>query len=161
MNITDRQLAILHHTLGLEPTKRTPYRNHYMAGPGHYAQPDLDALESAGLMRHGRAPSFCAADDVLYCCTETGQAYAIDNLPEPPKRTRYQQFMDDDFGHSFAEWLGIEVPKYEWRDYFTRERAVRMVSPRATGEWKSTQKDAKASYKLALKSSNPHGWRYA
>jgi len=152
MNITTAQLAMLHHALGVDPRKRTPYRNHYVAGPGHYAQPDLEVLESAGLMQRGRTPGFCDPGDVIYHCTDKGKSFALDNLAQPPKRSRYEQFLDDDYGHSFAEWLGIEVPKLECGDYWYETKGqVRYKSSRAIGAWAATQKQAKANYKEALK----------
>jgi hypothetical protein len=150
MIITAKQLALLHHTLGLRPDRRISSRNHFMAGPGHHDQADLEALEVVGLMVRRAAPAFCKASDVLFRATDAGQEVALELLPLPPKLSRYQQFMHDDFGHSFAEWLGIEVPKFETRNYFGPDEMVRMSSSRATGEWKATKKDAKASYKAAL-----------
>ena len=52
-----QQIELLHHTLGLSPRCREPYRNHFVAGPGHHAQADLLELVRLGLMERARAPS--------------------------------------------------------------------------------------------------------
>lgn len=175
MNITSAQLGLLHHSLGVDPRRRTPFRNHYVAGVGHYAQPDLEALEAAGMMRRGLTPAFCGKGDIVYHCTDAGEAYALDNLPQPPKRSRYQQFLDDDYGHSFAEWMGIEAPEIQWSGYrsyfgvpdehyrYRRREFTRgdRWSPEIIGEWKPTKKGAKESYKAALKARNAQLASYA
>ncbi len=151
-SISKAQLGLLHHALGLHPERRTPFRNHFLAGPGHHAQADLEVLEAAGLMKRRHAPTFCDKDDVLFQCTEKGEAYAVEHLEEPPKRSKYEQFMRDDFGLSFSEWLGIERPRRERNSHWGEtEGWHRMSSSRATGYWKPTAGEAKASYKDALK----------
>lgn len=161
MNISSKQLNLLHHTLGLRPDQRQPYRNHFVAGPGHHDQADLLALVCAGLMTREPAPKFCAPGDEVFRCTEDGAEYALERLPKPPKRTRYDEYLDADYGHSFAEWLCIDPPEVETRtDWSTRKTEYRMVRNRygisrrsstVVGEWKPTKKEAKASYKAALK----------
>lgn len=155
MNITPKQLDLLHHTLGLTPERREPYRNHFVASEGHHDLADLKALEVAGLMARSPTPKFCDADDMVFHVTDAGRAYALDNLPQPPKRTRYQQFMDDDYGQSFADWLGINLPRIESNYRHGKDHLCRYVRRdydgwTLAGEWKSTKKDAKASYKAAL-----------
>jgi len=157
--ISAHQLDLLHHTLGLTPTCRTSYRNHFVAGPGHHDQVDLEALEVAGLMKRAPTPAFCDATDVVFCCTEMGHDYALDNLPQPPKYSRYQEYLRSECSEGFAWWLGIDVPEFEtyarhWSPFaFGKsipEHWVRMRSSRAIGEFCKTQKEAKASYKAAL-----------
>lgn len=150
IEITSGQLGLLHHTLGINERRRSPFRNHFMAGPGHYAQADLEALESHGLMVRGQTPGFCDPGDALFRVTEAGREHAIAALPAPRKRSRYEEYLDADVGYSFAEFLGIEVPQ---RDY-SRDRRTpkhfRLVSKLAKGGYAPTLKDAKASYKAAL-----------
>ena len=151
---TDRQIGLLHHTLGLRPDQREPYRNHFLAGPGHHDMPDLEALETAGLIKRTNPPSFCREQDILFCVTDAGKNLAIERLPEPPKRTRYEEYLRADCCESFAEWLGITKPEYEYSN-----QGVRMVRKRSTywgfelieGEWCQTKKEAKASYKKTLR----------
>ncbi|MEN1677932.1 hypothetical protein AAIH03_36905, partial [Pseudomonas aeruginosa] len=56
LSIPEQQLRMLHHTLGLRPDQRKSHRNHYLAGPGHYAMSDLEALVEVKLMVVGRTP---------------------------------------------------------------------------------------------------------
>lgn len=158
--ITDKQLGLLRHTLGVTPKRREPYRNHFVAGPGHHDQADLEALEAAELMERAPTPKFMDADDVVFRCTAAGRAYAIDNLPLLPKQSKWEDYLDADYGHSFAEWLGIERPRVECHHPYGRKPEYRVYrSPRdwlgetmpVRGEWKPTKKEAKANYKEALR----------
>jgi len=151
--ITKSQLRLLHHTLGVTPERREPYRNHFVASVGHHDQPDLEKLEEAGLMARSPTPKFCNASDMVFHVTEAGRAYALDNLPQPPKLSKYEQYLRSESGLTFAEWLGIEVPKREYEGYWSKDRRVRLKSDRATGEWAKTIKEARASYKEKLKVS--------
>jgi len=155
--VTDAQLHLLHHTLGISPERREPYRNHFVAGPGHYAQPDLEMLELAGFMQRGRTPAFCNHSDVVFQVTELGREYAIDHLPPAPKRTRFQEFLAFDGGYdTFADFLGIRLPEVEWNGKWGNASLYRYVRRDWTyridvvGEWKPTKKEAKATYKTAL-----------
>lgn len=152
--LSESQLHILHHTLGLTPERRDSYRNHFLAGPGHHDMPDLEALEAAGFVERRGAPKFCRENDIMFFVTDAGQTVAIDNLPEPPKLTSYQEYLRSECCESFAEWLGIVEPevqqgrlgwKYERRRYDAVGR-IEIVS----GAWMPTKKEAKASYKEAL-----------
>ena len=159
--ITDRQLSILHHTLGLRPDRREPWRNHYLAGQGHHSLPDLELLERAGLMQRRSPPLFCAEEDVLFTCTEKGKALAVELLPPEPKRTKYQDYLHSESADGFAWHLGINLPKYEsrvrnnhieWRMY--RILRGRYWDRDVQGDWRKTKKDAKAIYKCELKKAN-------
>ncbi len=68
----------------------------------------------------------------------------------PKSIGRYRDFINADYGHSFAEWLGFDAPKYEFHYSDAGEATYRMVSSRARGEFKRTKGAAKASYKIAL-----------
>ena len=155
--ITPHQLHLMHHTLGVSPERREPYRNYFVAGPGHHDQDHLEALEVAGLMARGFRPAFLEGDDVVFRCTDAGRAYALENLPHPPKRTKYDEYMHSDSGLSFAGWLGIRTPREEcnWKwGSECRYRYVRLdwsYRQDVAGEWKPTKKEAKASYKEALR----------
>lgn len=151
--ISAHQLSLLNHALGLRPDRREPFRNHFVAGDGHHDQADLLALVDAGMMTRRDNPKWMGGGD-LFHVSDAGTEYAIAHLPMPPKRTRYQEYLDSECGMSFGEWLmGWDLPKYE-RDYsFPRGDRVRMKSQRATGEYCETKKAAKASYKAALATS--------
>lgn len=157
-NVTPDQLRILHHTLGLRPDRRTPYRDHFVAGPGHSDMPDLEALEAAGLMERRRTPALCDQSDVVFGCTAAGQSYAVEHLPPEPKLTRYDEYLRSDTGHSFAEWLGIREPRIEFRGPFNacEYRMFRIngfYERDIYGDWAPTKKAAKESYKAALRAS--------
>lgn len=169
--ITTSQLGLLHHTLGVNPERREPYRNHFVAGRGHSDMPDLEALVAAGLMAHSAKPGFLAADDTVFRVTDSGRAYALEHLPvalPPKKRTRYEEYLDADgcAGDSFAEFLcGDRLPRFESRQAYgnsPRDRygyEYRMYRRQSypydyrrdiEGDWAPTKKEAKANYKAAL-----------
>ncbi|MDR2325459.1 MAG: hypothetical protein LBE51_08690 [Acidovorax sp.] len=165
---TAQQIALLHHTLGLRPDQREGRRNHFVAGPGHHDMQDLEALERLGLMARGRAPALCEPGDIVFRTTDAGRALAIERLPDPPppkKHNQHHQWLDADSGHSFGEWLcGGQLPKFETRGYCgygshnTLEYRMYRMSGYGygawcdvEGQWAKTKKEAKASYKAALK----------
>lgn len=156
---TPKQIDLLHHTLGVTPKRREPYRNHFVASDGHYDLADLSALAAAGLMARSPTPKFCDPDDMVFHVTDAGRAYALDHLPQPPNLTRYGEYMDADTGHSFVEFLGINPPRVEWNHQWGKEAKYRYVRldwqyrTDVAGEWRPTKKDAKASYKAALKAA--------
>lgn len=150
---TNYQIGLMQHALGINERHREAYRNYFLASGGHIDNADLEYLVAAGLMTSRAAPSFCADGDVVYHVTDAGREMAIAALPAPKKRTRYEEYLAADYGHSFAEWLGIDVPKIEYGSWYPNDGKFRMVSHRAAGEWCDTQKAAKASYKRALSAS--------
>jgi len=170
MTATAQQIGLLHHTLGLRPESRTPYRNHFVAGAGHHDMPDLEALEGLGLIARSPTPKFCDTSDIVFYVTDAGKALAVEQLPPVPKRTRYGEYLSMDCEESFGEFLtGYKLPKFEFeRDdkvingrirYGWRYRMYRLsgYSRNVEGQWCSTKKDAKASYKAALAKSKTVG----
>lgn len=160
--ITKSQLSLLHHTLGVTPERRDPYRNHFVAGVGHHDQPDLERLEVAGLMERAHAPKFLHDGDVVFRVTDAGLAYALEHLPQPPKRSRYEQYLHSETDCSFAEFIGINKPVVE-TEYQARGRARYRFARydghawqrrlEVAGDWAETKKAAKGSYKAALKAA--------
>ena len=150
---TKHQLELMQHALGINENRREPYRNYFLASGGHSDNAHLESLVAAGLMSSRTAPSFCAEDDVVYHVTEAGRELAIAALPPPKKRTRYDDYLRSEVCESFAEWLGIDVPKVEYGSWYPNSGKIRMTSSRATGAWCTTKKEAKASYKQALSAS--------
>lgn len=167
MTCTPYQIELLHHTLGLRPDRREPYRNHFVASVGHRDMHDLEALEREGLMERGRTPRFCNSGDVVFMTTDAGRDLAIASLPEPAKRTRMTDWRDRDGSESFGEFLcGDRLPQVESRRaergrpsdrYGDEHRMYRYgqyplhARREVEGEWCATKKAAKASYKAALK----------
>ncbi len=154
---TSRQIELLQHTLGLSAEHRTSHRNHFVAGTGHHDMPELQVMETLGLMQRVRTPSFCPEGDIVFCATDAGRSIALGALPPPRERTRYEGFLDYDGCISFGQFLcGDKLPTFEreqdWRTGTVRWRMVRRVHGAidVAGEWSATKKDAKASYKHAL-----------
>lgn len=164
--ITVQQLEKLRHTLGLN-YHDTPSRNHFHAGD-EGSDPDLLALQAAGLMYSRKAPSFCDENDLVFHATDEGKAYAIERQPPPVKRTVWQDFKSSDMD-SFLDFLNIDSPQYEekrvrynpdsptgefreWEEHRMPYTVhYRMISSRGTGEWCETKGTAKASYKADMR----------
>ena len=140
--------------------------------------PDLEALVAVGLMGSRKPPGFCDQSEILYFATEVGETFAIAEIPPappPPKRTKFDAYLDEcECYDGFAHLLGINMPQYQQRgDWNSREyRMVRYPRRSASrqyrrhydfaqwslyetlevvGEWAPTLKEAKATYKAALK----------
>jgi hypothetical protein len=160
--ISEAQLGLLWHTLGIRPESRyhrAVSRNYFLTSPGYDDANNLDVLVAQGLMKCGKPPAFCDQSEVVYRATDAGELFALRKMPPPPKLTKYQQYLDEDIDCSFAVWLGIEKPKLEHRgtSWCSKDRQFRFKTSRAVGDWCTTQKDAKASYKEALKNSPKPG----
>ncbi|MNJ51291.1 hypothetical protein D3C77_465910 [compost metagenome] len=175
---TEKQLGLLWHTLGLHPECRLSSRNYFLTSPGYDDANNLDVLVEAGLMTRGKAPAFCDPDDVVYRATSEGKQFARDKLPPAPpprKYTKFDAYLDEcECYDGFAHFLGINMPQFQQRGEW-RNREYRMVRyPRGSayrqyrrhysfaqwspyevlevaGDWAPTMKEAKASYKAALK----------
>ncbi|MDA8487450.1 hypothetical protein [Kluyvera sp. Awk 3] len=153
-------IELMQHALGISARNRTPYRNYFLAGEGHTDNETWKELVSDGLATSRTAPDFVGGG-TLYHVTEKGEATAISALPEPKKRTRYDDYLHSEVCESFGEWLGIELPVYEEREIGRYKYEYRMVRRSRDwdsyydirGEWKPTMKAAKASYKEALRKS--------
>lgn len=166
MTPTSYQISLLQHTIGVHPGQRVPHRNHFVAGPGHHDLRHLDQLVAAGLMKALRSPAFLAPGDTVFAATDAGKAAALQQLPPPPKLTRYKEFRRADYDGSFGEFLcGSRLPKFETREARGNFPAWRRVCEyrmyrehwedyrldrEVQGEWRRTKKEAKASYKTAL-----------
>lgn len=173
---TETQVGLLWHTLGLRPEcrdSRTVYRNRFLAGPGHSDMTDLEALVTLGLMGSRKPPAFCDQSEILYFATKEGERFAIAEMPPAPpapKRTNFDAYLDESECYdSFAHFLGIRMPRYQERGE-RGKREYRMVRYRrninrfhsaeylllcepveVSGEWCLDKKEAKASYKAAIK----------
>lgn len=166
MTPTKAQIGLLQHTLGINEHHREPYRNHFVASRGHHDMPDLEQLEAAGLMVRGHVPGFLPGSSIVFYTTEAGRVLAITSLPAPKKRTRYQEYRHSECMESFGEWLCGRLPEYEsrkaygnsprdrWGDEYRMYRVDHSsygYRRDVEGDWAPTKKEAKASYKAALK----------
>jgi hypothetical protein len=155
-------IELMQHALGIGERCRTPCRNYFLAGDGHTDNEEWKKLVADGCATSRPAPDFVGGG-TIYHVTDKGEAKAISALPEPKKRTRYDDYRHSEVCESFGEWLGIELPVYESREVGRYKWEYRMVRrSRACwdtycdvrGEWKPTKKAAKVSYKEALRKSN-------
>lgn len=73
MKVTSKEERIIRHSLGLCRSK-TPYRNRFVAGPGHADEPELNSLVSKGLMVKSPDPFDEINESFIYRVTESGLA---------------------------------------------------------------------------------------
>lgn len=96
--VTTAGLGILLHTLGLtDPMTKEPYRNYFVAGPGHDDLPTIKMLCWAGFMKEhtssGGLP-FCDKDDRLFLVTDIGISVAQKHRPKISRgQRRYRRFL--------------------------------------------------------------------
>ena len=154
-------IELMQHALGVSERNRESYRNYFLASKDSPDDLAWQALVANGMAKAGKAPEW-SCGDVVYQVTEAGKTVAISALPEPKKRTRYDEYLHSEVCESFAEWLGIELPVYEEREVGRYKYEYRMVRRSRAywdsyfdirGEWMPTMKAAKASYKEALRKS--------
>lgn len=69
------------------------------------------------------------------------------------KRT-YGGWMNEDYGMSFMEYLGVQVPKREYKRQTGGPTLYRFVKGSLVGDWHLTLKAAKASYKALIKAKH-------
>jgi hypothetical protein len=105
----DNLLHILQHSLGVnEYGEGRQHRNHFVTGEGSDDYPHCMALVDAGLMTRRAGSAISGGDDIFHV-TADGKEYVAANSPARPKLTasqrRYQDFLDEDCGYSFGEWL--------------------------------------------------------
>ena len=104
--MTKRQLEILQHSLGVDQYGQGPqYRNHFCAGDDDEAV--CRELVALGFMKQHATTEWLP----YFNCsvTEDGKSAMAAESPKPPKLTRsqkrYRQFLKDNRGLSFGEWL--------------------------------------------------------
>lgn len=103
------ELQILRHSLGFDEEGRgSAYRNHYCTGPGAAAYRLCMKLVSEGVMVRYR-PSALSGGDDIFMVTPVGRAVVDQHAPPPEKISRsarrYRQFLDEDSGMRFGDWL--------------------------------------------------------
>ncbi|MDO8233994.1 hypothetical protein Q5738_10490 [Citrobacter werkmanii] len=159
-------IELMQHALGINERNRKPYRNYFLAGEGHTDNEKWKDLVSDGFATSRPAPDF-AGGGTLYRVTEKGEAMAMSALPEPKKRTRYDDYLHSEVCESFGEWLvGARLPEFEHREtsFLSGKYEYRMFRCAfdtvygygrrdIEGEWCPTMKAAKSSYKDALRKS--------
>ena len=104
-------LHILQHSLGVDQYGRgNQYRNRFVTDAGSTDGLLCQELVADGLMRHhGAQPVFGGMN--TYSVTDQGVSAMNANSPKPPKltrgRERYRQFLNEDCGMPFGEWLKL------------------------------------------------------
>jgi hypothetical protein len=73
--MTENQIELARHALGLPNKKRVSYRNHFCAGPGHTDYPEWVAMVAQGdaVRRSGGSLTF-GGDDMFYVTGEGARA---------------------------------------------------------------------------------------
>lgn len=93
----DRDLALLHHTLGISDPyrpERAPYRNHFVAGEGHADMDGLQRLVQAGLMSVSQR-ALCSQGQLVFAATEQGRELALSTRPRASRsKLRYARFLE-------------------------------------------------------------------
>ena len=113
----DPELEILLHTLGLDYNKSIePYRNHFVAGPGHSDMPIILRLIERGFMAETSPPGFLPQGDRVFTVTAAGIVFALKNRPQLPKRTRAQRRYD-----AFVEIADV-YPDLTFREFLTHPK---------------------------------------
>lgn len=110
MSLTQEQLHILQHALGLAQNDRPPaYRNRYVVEPDCDSFDDCRSLVDAGLMVDHGAHRIAGG---MHCfsATDEGERIAREAWESAkPKLTRaqrrYRDWLASDCGLSFGEWL--------------------------------------------------------
>jgi hypothetical protein len=97
-------LEILQHSLGVDQYGRgRMYRNHYCGG----AEQCRLLVDLGYMIEH--TPSELTGGSPLFTVTSAGRRAMLEACPKPPKLTRsqirYRDFLREDCGESFGEWL--------------------------------------------------------
>lgn len=126
-NVSQQQLDLLWHTLGLSAEnrhRRTVSRNYFLTSPGCSDARQLDVLVAAGLMSCGKPPAFCPQDEVVYRATSQGQHFAETSLLRYQNSLGMTSFWMQTAGLSFTNGSGSKNP-----------RLSIVVSHSATAKW--------------------------
>lgn len=166
ITLSEKQLNTIGHSLGINlynaklsndpKDKFIPiefYRNYYCVGSLLGFTDEMKHLEEIGFiekwMHHEQLYFQITSTGIKYFTEYFIQEVTNTYVPLPKSKNTYNEFLHDDGYGSFSDFLGIEPP--------TRERSkdgVRLVSTKyhtVKGEYCKTLKEAKASYKTALK----------
>jgi len=169
ISLSYKQIDLIAHSLGINyynaklsdeyRHKVLPddfYRNYFCVGDPNQFTDEMRSMEEAGLIETWSKP-----DNFFFAVTEKGieefrlifKTEVTDKyVPLSKAKQRYRQYLHDDISDSFSESLGIQKPKREqdrngfWRFVSTKYDNVK-------GEFCKTIKEAKESYKEALKKS--------
>jgi hypothetical protein len=112
MNLTESQLHIIQHSLGLDQYGRgREYRNHFVTGPGSSDFADCEALVDGNCMVVRRnLPLAGGPGNNCYTVTNWGRRKMHEQSPEPSKvsksKKRYLEYLEvADCFDGFRDWL--------------------------------------------------------
>ena len=129
------------------------YRNYFCSSKDSSDYKILKKLEVDGITL-----SWVQYSNIYFMVTEKGiskfRDYFLINVnknykPISKSAENYQKYLDSDTGNSYTDWLGIKLPKQEYR--LSEVRLVSTKYNEVKGVFSKTLKDAKISYKIALK----------
>ena len=178
--MNDKQLDIISHSLGInlyhakQSTRKRDkllpyefYRNYYCYGESSDSNIDQDFID---LEKEGLIKRWNQINNLYFCVTDIGISFFRDYfekevtntyVPLSKSKETYQEYCSSDGCYrDFSNFLDIQLPKVEryrswWGDDNTDlQGTIRMVSTKydeVKGGWFKTNKDAKESYKEALK----------
>lgn len=88
MNLTENQIEIIRHTIGLDRSSRS-YRNRYIASAGHHNFDDLESLVKCGAMEKydgsglfGKSSIYIATKSGANAVLKKGEALCSEDFPE-------------------------------------------------------------------------------
>ena len=119
MELTKNQVSVMFHTIGLGKMES---RNWFGSGANGKDYEDLKFLESIGLAKSNKAPSW-SGDDFIFILTDEGKKVANKEFErqKPPvkKLTRsqqtYQDYLHSDGWDSFAHYIGCDKGTLAWK----------------------------------------------
>lgn len=76
LRMSDRQIELARHALGLRPGRLVSHRNHFCAGPGHDDFEEWEAMVAGGFAVM-RASKVLPPGDVLFHLTRAGAEQAL------------------------------------------------------------------------------------
>lgn len=166
VTISEKQIDIIGHSLGVNAyharlsnkpkDKFLPdefYRNYYCVGSSANFTDDMIDLEQRGFIdkwMHGKQLYFqITKEGINYFKNYFIEEITSKQKPITKSEKKYNEYLDADCGDNFSDFLGIELPEREWS-----KDGVRLVSTKYKGlhgDFCKKLKDAKLSYKIALR----------
>jgi len=163
MNLNSTQIDLISHSLGINyyhavssKNKRDKvlpkefYRNYF-----NYDTLDnnIIELESAGYIEYFNQYNnnyFGVTDKGIEAFKEIFQKEVTDKyVPLSKSKERYLDFLDADCGSTYEEYIGVRVPKREYKDGLVR--LINTKNGSIKSDFMPTLKEAKISYKFKLK----------